>query len=582
MMDANALSRQEKSFTTTTSGGSNSGEITISITTPLTPENIKELFTSALRHDVPLYIQQLGFNNEQFFYAEALKFAQITYDNVVSSLSQGQAQRIVFPPSEKLEDTASVEDFFQAILKNEAIVSQDINDHLETHTTTLSSDQLKIYEADQHQRARMKLAGSWAEPARAVVALKEAYRIATNPTHTEAIRARSAQKEGRDLAGRIAYYLMNVPVSTIAEGLVGFEEQEGAGKQRGMAQFGLNIINAFSDAACHNDARQMCDLLSESLFYKETKAITKPEDVGDLYATMLLQIKTCPGVRQVLKISNFANHSVVYLLNKQIGKCTKYESIASPDSTTILYNDLIRLDASETDLEGGLKADLSGLSQGGVNPSLEWEIHEATSLETLRTRLYKRLRAATTDISSSLTLAASNKLKEVNVRGDEHTHGLTFDVYKHLYLPLETINSGGEGEIILCNYTDKERSVPGALIQGATYRLGAQKQWMRVVFVAPVNDLPSWMSPCEHFLVQDVHTTYQKPQLRDLDAKAGELQSTIMQFVMQVAKNPKLLASLTKPANANYDKDFGDFEIVEDPFWETGVANRLIIYRKKK
>src|SRR5260370_11739039 len=379
----------------------------------LTPQNVKELFTMALREGVQKYatsLSHLGLTDEKGIYREALKFAEITYNNVVRSMRkmlsnlEGEDE-VKFPTAFELNTTEDVEKFFQAIVENEKILGEQAEEDMGKEVWRDEK-----YLKDYYRRARIKMAGSWAEPASAVVKFKNLIYAATNPTLQQQVRAQAAQQEGRDIPGRLAYYLMNTPVDGIGPKLVGFDLKEGAGKQRGMAQLGYDIEEAFSDAACHNDARQMCDLMSHHLVTQGKNVVNNQQIVVETTQTILSQINSCSGSRKVWKLTNFANHSTVYLISEKKG--TKYESIASQNSTTILYNDLIRYPINEIDLEPMVAAGVKAIAPGGAN-ELEWEVHEATSLEMLKARLKTRLRDGTTELSIGLAIAALEKIEEV-------------------------------------------------------------------------------------------------------------------------------------------------------------------------
>ena len=549
----------------------------LSSVTVLTPQNVKELFTITLRGGVQKYsrcLSYLGFMDEKGFYEEALLFALLAYNNMVSSMRkmlsylQG-VDEVKFPTVLELNTLEDVDKFYQAIVANEKILGEQAEEHM---STDLSRDEK--YLKEYYQRARIRMAGSWAEPASAVVKFKTLVSAATAPSLQQQVLARTAQQEGRDLPGRLAYYLMNTPVTAIASKLVGYDIKEGAGKLRGMAQLGYDIDSAFSDAACHNDARQMCDLLSHHLVSSGKVKVNTPQAEGETIQTILLQIKSCPGSRKVWKITNFANHSAVYLISQTKG--TKYESIASPNSTTIMYNDLIRYPVNEIDLEPMVAAGVKAIGPGGAQ-EIEWEVHEATSLEVLQERLNRRLRDGTTELSMGITIAALEKIEEVKALGGQAKE---LEKYKLILIPFGVINQGQDERVSLYNYNNALKPSPEFLMEGQSYRMNAQGRWIRVIYKGPAAsvDLPTWMNPCCWFQVEAISINYEKPQLRE--PGQGEKKTNMSTFIFQVLGLKSGWQALANPKGADYPKVYGKYEIVEDPFWDKGL-NRFIIYREK-
>ena len=169
----------------------------LSSATVLTPQNVKELFTITLRGGVQKYagcLSYLGFMDEKGFYGEALLFAALAYNNVVSSMRkmlsylQG-VDEVKFPTVLELNALEDVEKFYQAIVANEKILGEQAEEHMATDP---SRDER--YLKEYYQRARIRMAGSWAEPASAVVKFKALVSAATSPTLQQQALARTAQQ----------------------------------------------------------------------------------------------------------------------------------------------------------------------------------------------------------------------------------------------------------------------------------------------------------------------------------------------------------------------------------------------------
>jgi hypothetical protein len=611
--------------------------------TDLSPENVKELFTKAMRAGVAKYAKVANLTNEKDVYGEALKFALITYDNVVAGLNPSLEGVIQFPRAEEITGTEYIEALSAAIKNNQAIRGEGWQEHYEEYRKSSSAQQgqaqgisaeepkaaveanpdiggagfeehhaahLASSSTQQGQAqgisaeeslkkfsagARSKIAGSWAGAAATVVRLRELLAAANRPSHSQALLAATAAREGRDVPGRLAYRLVNAQPEGIADALLGNDPKEGAGTQRGTGQLGLDIANAFTDAACHNDARQMSDLMSQKLFAKGSMVVGDERAIQQSIQKILVAIDQCPGARQVLKLTNFANHSALYLVGDK--QATKYESIAGTDSNTILYNHLIRYDVTRSQLKPTLDAGARAIAAGGEK-ILRWEVHQATTLEQLRARVEERLRRGTTEVTLGLALAAHEKQQEVETRGDEAAygdaaahdddapqgddaaHGLDLARYKNLAIPRQLINTDAKSSVTLYNLSDTK--TPGQLVPDAQYRMNARGRWMLVTYIGTMDaeGLPDWMNPCEQFHLEEVGGRFERPQLRAL--RQGEQITSVLQFVMQVTRQRDLLGPLSQPSSADYPKRYGDFVIVEDPFWETGGASRRIIYKNEK
>ncbi|MGH4023769.1 MAG: hypothetical protein ACRDRV_04205 [Pseudonocardiaceae bacterium] len=578
------------------SHGGVSGTVTTA-GTQLTPQNIREMFLKTLREGVEKYFSLLGFGDGASLYREALKFAAITYDNVVTGLVPTLAGQAKLPPAEQVTDTDFVEKTTEELKFNTNILGREAEVHYLEYKEAWDNPQGEVrasgsqplsqteYLNQYHQRARVKLAGSWAEPAAAVVRLLQLIQSSEGTSFLDEMKSKTAKRMGRDITGRLAYHLMNVSPKEHAEQLLGLDVKEGVGKQRGTARLGLDIGDSFSNAACHNDAQKMIDLMSQRLVVKQSGTVGT-NDVGKVVELITTSLDSLQDKRKLLKLTNFANHSVVYLIGP--AWLHKYETIASQDSNTIVYNDILKDIVTESEpidsrrLREVLHSGVSAITSGGKN-ELIWEIHEATTLERFRERVEDLLRQGTTEISIGLAFAAHEKAREVRERGFGSMHGLDLDHYQNLHIPLTSLASPG-GSVLLYEYSDNLLSNPLNLTPGAFYRMNAQGRWAKVSCAGVGNPqhFPEWMTPCGGFVLIELAGSYSRPQLRDVRPKEGEICVTMQTFVFQVLKRLDLRLVLTKPQSADYPKDYGEFTIVCDPFWETGGLGRKIIYKPKQ
>jgi hypothetical protein len=544
--------------------------------TGLTGTSIRDAFTEPMRAGVGKFTDQLlhpgagKHKEEKALYAEGLKHATLAYDAILGTTQSTLSPGLALPPAGEIT-RENIQTIYEAIKADTGIKGEGEDMHLETDRSRDEG-----YSLTYQHNAREKIAGVWAEAARSVLRIRGLLHEVTTPNLQFEIRAAKAKAQGRDLKGRMAYHLMNFEPGTIAEGLIGNDPKEGPGKLKGMGQLSIDMADAFSNAACHNDARQFIDILSHRLFYKEERVITASNKEATK-KDILGQLDACRGERKLLKLTNFSNHSVVYLVGD--GKAAAYESIATPDSTTILYNELIQGAITETDAKPRITAGIDHIATTVDGSKLVWEVHETTNAEQLKQRVEGRLRRGATAMGIATTLAA-REAKQTEEDGDLPDHGFDLELHKVISVPASMLNQeAGKESVMLFNYSDGAKQ--GAPTAQATYRLSVQDRWLKVIFngVSSEENIPKWMRPCMLFEVVEVSGSYAGPQLRA--PMAGETATTFMQFIMQVAKKHDQLRAPGSFEHRVIEGDGARFTVTADPFWPNGGFSRRILYTRE-
>lgn len=551
----------------------------------VSPVALQQSFGKCLRGETQKLAKFLSIPTAKELYQEALAFAKIRYTDRMEATSAlladfNDGEQYPLPTADEIVDQIVINETYQRILNDERIVETQLEMHLAERPNLVGSERDE-YIAELNRNARLKNAGNWAASASSLLKPTLLLEQEQSQGTMHLVKQASEKKQGRDAPGRLAYMLMNIEPRDMIFFLLEQDLKQGDASLTGIAKLGVAIADAFTDTACHKDARKMTDLLSQEILAKQTEVVG-PDNLAEVMAAISSDLSSCSGTIKVLKLSNYENHSVVYLVDESQDQAILYESIAANDSQAILFNDLITGGSTPGPIKNAIAKvkDIAGKDGGKV----EWEVHKAVDLDTVQSRMEKQLRNGATAMTLCLAVSAHETKDDYKeAMGGEDAPADFMDRYEKISLPLafltEEPSDGGPldiGSVRLYEYTGLGQvSVPQL---GAIYRMNAIGKWFKVQVVKATGaEAPAWLGDALDLKILDISDGFQNAQLRD--PIEPEKSTTVNVFVFQITRKLDSRSVLFNPANADYEKTHGAFVIVEDPFWATGGPNRKIIYR---
>jgi hypothetical protein len=539
---------------------------------PLNSTDIRTEFTTRLRDGVQLVMSYHGFTNE----GAILKLAFEPAARAYIQFCQQSPYAKLLPNIEEITSQEAIIQHYERLRKEQAIVSSDVDEHLKEHSAKFENSEAKAkYIQDQHERARSKAAGTWAEIAQAYFSV---YSKLSTLSQTEV-------EEGRGSAGRLAYMLMTVSAKDLFEGLVGGTDiKEGVKERTGVVKLVQDIADVFSSAACHKDAEQMMLLMAGRLFVKGEAALKGPDDVPPLLMTIMSALGSCPGERCVLKLTNEQNHSAVYLVGEQTKDKqatrggARYHTIAGQDSEDILYNQLVESTTHIRELGQLVKNGLDTIAKAYMGPAtLKWEVHTATDLKTMFNRVDTRLREGESALSVGLGVA------EFERRGrDKMLGNLVKETDSVFLLPVDEIEAATHAQVHLLRFARPLKI--GDLKIGEEYRVFYRGRWIKARFMGLRKDVPKWSGTAAAFLILDTGEKFAKPdEPLKADSSKGEENVRFVDIIRSMGhvEGPRNLGWwVWDDLNGKQYKAEGGVYVLKDPLGPAGGQDRWMIAKK--
>lgn len=484
--------------------------------TPLSSGGLKGSMTQTMRHDVPAGLAAIdpALGSEQQLSAEGLVAAKLIYVQEcerVKAKAPGLGARLPLPAALTEEAINRVN---TEILECTEIGDSMAEVHWEEHQASARGSR-EDYIAERHGAERQKAASAWAQAAAPIVQIMARAR---RPATTKELLARRAEpQDGRDHSGRVGYLLMTTETDDVMRRVGVNANDQMTGRAQGAGALAAQLPDLFSGAACHKDARDMCDLLSQRLHAGPSKlALESREEVPSAIDSVASAVAECPGPVKVLKLSVYNNHSVLYVIGA--GGASRHETVAATDSKSIMINDLIRNEISLADARQSITAGVTALCTAEGRIALEYEVHQAADLETVQGRTRDQLGDRMTQLGVGMAVG-SWEMADLHERQQDAldrkkppeyldaTYGVG-PIAKRQQLKLPVRSARGDHVTFYELASATRVTDPQA---GAEYRIHSDGSWMRAKVAQIIQSgEPAWLYPMLDLNIIDV-----KPQLAD-------------------------------------------------------------------
>lgn len=528
----------------------------------LTSGGTKDLLTDRIRTGVGGVRQRLGFANMQDLFQQALPAAHESY----TEFARGHQLGKKFPPAAAISGQEDIERHAQRIRTDKSIESSDAREHLEGYLRTYPEELRKHqvgerptrplspdeYLEDRHERSRIKNSGVWAEHASAYLSIARGAKGSSEPDEDP--------RDGRDLTGRLGYLLMTTAPADLFSGLTGGSDpKEGAPRKSGPGKLALDLEGIFSSAACHKDADQMLHLMAGSLISKGVETLSSAEHEAALVARIMQAIQGSKATSKVLKLTDKTTHSIAYLIGD---KAAKLETIAAPNSDTILYNNLIHFKVNEVEVQTALKSGLSRIAMTYKRTAtLEWDLYEGVDQPQFASRVDKHLSEGVTALGAGLTIGNIERRQSrgVSAEAEEEKEaaprqpktGLGHD---QIVLPFSELNTRDHAKVFPMS---KDQPISKRkLVAQTSYRVQYRGKWMKATYVGLDGQAPAWMKPAALFTVNEVRDSFSNPVLDTFDIN-------VVMFAGRAGIGGQV-RTLMDTADLT-GKTFGAFRVVSDP-----------------
>jgi hypothetical protein len=399
------------------------------------------------------------------------------------------------------------------------------------------------YISDQHKRARIKVAGTWAEAARAYFEINaRLQRWVQEPEDRD-----DDAEDGRDATGRLGYRLMTGSGGDLFTGLTGGPDiKEGERVQSGIKGLSLALADIFSTAACHKDAEQMMDLMAGPLLLKGTAQLVRDGHENQLLEVISLAVNQMPGSSKVLKLTNFQHHSVVFLISGQEDDATanRYHTIAGKNAKHILYNEIINDSITPGEFREALRSGISRASNFHIlgMTDLHWELYQATNMEVMSERVDAHLSESASALGMGLLIDGLDERRKNDFLSSGHSNESTSGEIGPDFvarLPFKEIDTQAHLKIY---ELESQNLVTSNDLEKKSYRLHYRGRWMEATYGGPTEDVPSYMKPCAIFYIKSVAQNLELPKL-----------PPVMSSALGVKSESKRLADFARETGRNFN-----------------------------
>lgn len=456
----------------------------LSGSTELTHNKVKDIFTSFLRNDIPRYFQEctwlksadlaiknakeiaiIDYSSKLLGWIDSLSTENDSRNKALSELKE--SLKIKFPCNKELihkitkdissntsiletrTGTGGTTNHLKAQIQNIYGINADFIDEdeedfqkviseielvLSPLVTTGVSEFIKKVVEKRDKANREKMAIEWSQYSKPC---NEVHTIEFEPKHKD-----------ENFWSKFAYYLMITEPEAILRDLA-LPDSMNTYSPKGIYQLVLRIFDIYSSAACHNDALQMMELMSEDLRKDiAPKEVKDLNEAGILFGTVVVlrndknrdyklgdnefldkdfinyieklisaklvnDEKTDGPLTILLRLRNSNNHSVLLLITRIASRTeyVMYETIAG-DPKSVLYNNLIS-DSSkpqEARLPNIIGSGFYKVALLGSN-EIEYELCKAASSEKLEENLKNLLRDRITTLNIGLAYIATEESK---------------------------------------------------------------------------------------------------------------------------------------------------------------------------
>ena len=482
--------------------------------TPLSTEGLKKTMTAArddLRQVIGAVDPVLG--DEQRLLAEAIEAARVVYlaeSDRLTRTAPGLGSDLLITGLADTSSVVSMNDLQAAVeradlrIRAAAEIEESMaGDHWETHKEIeLAKGVTKEdYLADRHRRARIRAASVWSQAASMLMRLlaRRSELAGTSGGVAAELAVRTAKTQGRDHNGRVFCFLMSTDTGDVLRQTGVDASDSGTRRAQGAGSFTDKLVDLFSSAACHKDARDITDMLSsENHSGTQQITVTSLNELPRVLTTIMAAVTGCDALVKLLKLSVYDNHSMVFIIGP--AGATRLETVAARDSKTIMVNDLIQHTVEQQDPGAAVRAGLLQLCKSDKAVQLEFEVHRATSQETADERIHDKLRAGLTRLGLGMAIGS----REMTAT---YPAVQTITRRTALRIPERGARDGG-----IAFY---ELATPAAVTvpqPGAEYRVRVEGSWLRVRVDAITGEgRPAWMYPMVELTVQNVNSNLENP-----------------------------------------------------------------------
>ncbi|HEX7836991.1 MAG TPA: hypothetical protein VF469_05980 [Kofleriaceae bacterium] len=488
---------------------------------PVTADSFKATMTTSLREDLPRALPKIdpALGSEKQLLTEGVNAASLVYVQECERLKlKAPGLAATLPRPADLTQKA-IEDTYKAIQNCPELTDSLAEEHWAEHQAqvTANGGTHEAYLAERHQAERQKAAAAWSQAAAKVVELADRQR-ATGPGATlqDQIKQRTAKKEGRDHAGRLGYFAMTTDTDDVM-GQMGVNAADPmTGRAQGGGALTAHLADIFSSAACHKDARQTCDLLSQKIHGAATqRTVHAAEEVPGVLGEIMGAVDSCPGPVKLVKLSVYDNHSMLFVIGE--GRATRLETVAAPDSKSILVNDLIRNPVTTQQASAAIKDGLTSLCKSEHAVELEYEVHQAASHDTVEGRVHDKLRRNMTQVGVGMAVGSwemadlhERQQDLLEARGEDldGSYGVK-DITGRSRVNLPE-SSARDGKLNF--HALSEDTVVTEPRAGTEYRVESEGSWLHVKVENIVAEgQPAWMYPMLELAILKVNPNLRTP-----------------------------------------------------------------------
>lgn len=542
----------------------------------LTAGDLRTSMTTTMRRDVPAGLAAIDpvLGSEPQLLAEGLDAAKLIYVQECERLKLKApllGATLPLPAALTQDAVAQVHDQIKLCVE---ITDSMAEEHWAEHQASWNGTK-ETYVASRHQAERQKAASGWAQAAASVVRIADRAHGGTGLT--EQIKRNAEKREGRDLNGRLGYFLMSTATDDTMKQLGVDATDHMTGRAQGAGALADRLTDLFSSAACHKDARDMCDLLSQQRHGEVTKRIVESEDeVPAALGSVMSAISSCPGPTKLLKLSVYNNHSMLFVIGEDEA-ATKLETVAAQDSKSIMINDLIRNQVSLQSARASVAAGLASLCKSEGSVELEYEVHQAATMEGVEGRVQDRLSERMTQLGVGMAVGSwemadlherQQDLLELKGEDLEDTYGVA-PIAKRQQLKVPARSARGGRLTFHALASDTVVDDPQA---GAEYRIESEGSWLHVKVDNVVEDgQPAWLYPMLALSIINVNPNLSRPVLpkaKEVTKKLAMWNGAYRNFNLQQLKSECLKGRVF----VNHSDE--QWTVTADDAWEGGSMMR--------